>query len=98
MPDEPILTTIEARVPKERWDDLLRGYQALSSEDAPERLGGYLVQSAEDPEVWRGLSIWRSAAALQAYRARVAIPAGLKLFKDVAGETTLRRDVVRVQD
>jgi Antibiotic biosynthesis monooxygenase len=98
MADEPILTTIEARVPRERWDDLLRGYAALSGEDVPERLGGYLVQSAEDPEAWRGISLWRSAAALQAYRARVAVPAGLKLFRDVAGETTLRRDVVRARD
>lgn len=98
MPDEPLLTVIEARVPKERWDDLRRAYAEIGGENPPERLGGYLVQSAEDPEVWQGLSVWRSAAALQAYRARVAVPAGLAVFQKLATDVKLKRYGVRAQD
>jgi hypothetical protein len=93
-----LLTVIEARVPKERWDDLKRKYEELRGANPPERVGGYLAQSAEDPEIWHGISIWESAAALEAYRARIPVPAGFAVFKALASDVKLRRYSISAED
>jgi quinol monooxygenase YgiN len=98
VPDAKLLTVIEARVPKERWDELRAAYEALAGANPPERLGGYLAQSADDPEVWHGISVWRSAAALDAYRARVPVPAGLAVFRAVASDVKLKRYAISAED
>ncbi len=49
----------------------------------------FLVQSAADPELWRGISIWKSRAALDEYRLSVAVPGGVRFFRSVGAEPTL---------
>lgn len=49
----------------------------------------FLVQDTADPTLWRGISVWRSRAALDEYRRSVDTPGGVLLFRMAGAEPTL---------
>jgi quinol monooxygenase YgiN len=88
-PDKPVMTVLEARVAPEQWGTLQTLYQGAHLPS--QMLQAFLVQSADDPAQWRGVSIWRSRAALEEYRRSVETPGGVAMFRAAGAEPTLAR-------
>jgi catechol 2,3-dioxygenase-like lactoylglutathione lyase family enzyme len=85
----PVMTVLEARVSEQQWADLVQLYERGASRLPPQMLQTFLVQSDSDRELWRGISIWRSRAALEEYRRSVQTPGGIAMFRAVGAEPTL---------
>lgn len=84
------MTVLEARVLREQWGTLEQTYrERLAPAVPPQMVRSLLVQSANDPEVWQGLSFWRSREALEDYRRSVDTPGGVLLFRSVGAEPKL---------
>jgi quinol monooxygenase YgiN len=83
------MTVLEGRVPAERAAELNRLYAEASRSLPPQMLHTYLVQGTADPAVWRGISVWRSRAALEEYRRSVATPAGIQMFQSVGAQPSI---------
>ncbi len=88
------MTVLEARVPADQWSKLQQLFEAGSERLPPQMVRTLLVQSASDPQLWRGNSIWHSAEALQQYRASVETPEGVLFFRAVGTEPSLSRFAV----
>lgn len=87
--ESPIMTVLEGRVPADRVAELNRLYTEASRSLPSQMLQALLVQSTTDPEVWRGISVWRSRAALEEYRRSVATPAGIRMFQAVGAQPSV---------
>lgn len=81
--DNPVMSVLEAVVPADRWSELAALYRKAGERIPPQMLHAFLVQSATEPTRWRGISIWRSRAALEEYRRSVQTPAGIAMFQAV---------------
>ncbi len=84
-----VMTVLEARVAPDRWAELVRLYQGGSIRLPAQMLQTMLVQAQSDPQVWRGISVWRSRAALEEYRRSVQTPGGIAMFRAVGAEPAL---------
>jgi quinol monooxygenase YgiN len=86
--ENQVMTVLEAHVPTDKWQELMQTFRAASSpERLPEQmLSTMLVQSRSDPDLWQGISVWRSAEALKDYRASVSVPEGIQMFRSVGVE------------
>ena len=84
-----VMTVLEARVAKERWSDLRAAYARQTAERPPQMVATYLVQNASDPTLWRGISMWKSRAALEEMRRNTATPGGVLVFRAAGAEPTL---------
>lgn len=84
-----IMTVLEARVEPDRWVALREAYSAAGVNLPPQMVETFLVQSTDDPMIWRGVSIWRSREALEEYRRGVETPGGVLLFRAAGAEPTL---------
>ena len=82
------MTVLEARVLPDRAAELKRLYEGAGPLPS-QMLQAILVQSATDPLVWRGISIWRSRAALEEYRRSISTPTGIMMFRSVGAEPTI---------
>ncbi len=85
----PVMTVLEARVAPDRWADLVRLYQSGGTRLPPQMLQTALVQAESDRQLWRGISVWRSRAALEEYRRSVETPGGVAMFRAVGAEPVL---------
>ena len=85
----PIMTVLEAHVPPERWAELVAAYDRGAGQLPPQMLRTLLVQGEADRTLWRGISIWRSRAALEEYRRSVTTPGGIAMFRAVGAEPVL---------
>jgi quinol monooxygenase YgiN len=85
-----VMTMLEARVSPERWEALRASYaeRARPSEDAPV-VESFLVQSDDDPETWRIVTVWRDRESLDAMRASGETPTGVLIFRDADAEPRL---------
>jgi len=88
-PDKMIMTVLEAHVASEKWDALSRTFAEASKNLPSQMVQTFLVQSTDDPTLWRGISIWRSRQALSEYRRSVETPGGILMFRSVGAEPTL---------
>ena len=84
-----VMTVLEAHVAPERWEALQQAYASGGGKLPPQMLQTFLVQSAEDRTLWRGISVWRSREALDEYRRSVATPGGVLIFRSAGAEPTL---------
>jgi hypothetical protein len=82
------MTVLEARVSPERAPELKRIYETAGPLPS-QMLQATLVQSAADPMMWRGISIWRSREALEEYRRSVSTPTGIMMFRSAGAEPTV---------
>lgn len=84
-----VMTVLEARVARDRWDDL-RGAFAQGQSRLPRQMAhSYLMQSEADPELWRTVAVWESRTALDEYRRSVETPGGVLFFRAAGAEPTL---------
>lgn len=85
----PIMTVLEAHVPPERWSELVALYERGAAHLPSQMLRTMLVQGETDRTLWRGISIWRSRAALDEYRRSVTTPGGIAMFQAVGAQPVL---------
>ncbi len=88
-PESPVMTVLEGRVPADQVAELNRLYTEASRSLPAQMLQALLVQSTTDPAVWRGISVWRSRAALEEYRRSVSTPAGIRMFQAVGAQPSV---------
>jgi hypothetical protein len=84
-----VMTILEADVPEEMWGALREAYEAPTATLPSQMVQTFLLQSTDQPTLWRVASVWKSRAALQEYRASVETPGGVLLFRSVGLEPTL---------
>jgi len=83
------MVVLEGHVSPERWDVLREGFAQAAANPPPQMLHFYLVQSREEPTLWRSISVWRSRSALAEYRRETRIPMGMVLFRAAGAEFTV---------
>ncbi len=84
-----VMTVLEARVPADRWSAMEEGYARMAGNRPAQLEHGFVVQSVDDPTLWRVVGIWQSRAALEEYQRSVAAPGGVLLFRSVGVEPTM---------
>ncbi len=84
-----VITVLEAHVAPEQWDALKEAYQAGAANLPPQMVETFLLQSAKDPTLWQGVSVWKSRAALDEYRQSTQTPGGVLIFRAAGAEPTL---------
>lgn len=87
--DKPVMTVLEGRVAPDQWAKLQALYEGEAARLPAQMLQAFLVQNPGEPAVWRGISVWRSRAALEEYRRSVDTPGGVAMFRAVGAEPTL---------
>lgn len=83
-----VVTMLEARVDAERAQDLQQAFSGATG-DLPPSIVETLLLSAADTDVWRLVTVWRSSEDLDAYRASVETPEGVRMFRAAGAEPTL---------
>lgn len=84
-----VMTVLEAHVAEGRWADL-EGAVASRAGQRPAQLEiSYLVQSADDPTLWRLVGLWRSREELEQYRQSVEAVGGVQMFRSAGAEPTM---------
>ncbi len=77
-----VMTILEARVEEAQWPALKAAYQAaINGELEPGLVRTDLIQSKQEPALWRIQTVWRSQAALDAMRATGETPRGVLIFQ-----------------
>jgi hypothetical protein len=85
-----IITILEAKVNKQKWDILQNAYRAIKeNQSGPMPLQSFLLQMKEDPKLWRIISIWESIEVLQKMRSSGETPAGVLVFRQADADPTL---------
>jgi hypothetical protein len=84
-----IMTVLEGHVAPDQWATLAQIFTAAGDRLPPQMLQTVLVQGTSDPTLWRGISIWRSRAALDEYRRSVETPGGVLMFRAAGAEPSL---------
>jgi hypothetical protein len=82
------MTILEGRVAPDRSAELKRLFDTAGPLP-PQMLHAFLAQSTTDPQIWRGISLWRSREALEEYRRSVSTPKGIEMFRSVGAEPTI---------
>ena len=59
-----VVTTFEGHVAEARRDDLLHAFKGALATPEPGLVRTFLLQQRSDPTVWRVVTLWRDAAAL----------------------------------
>ncbi len=85
----PVMTVLEAHVQPERWAEFVQLYERGGTQLPPQMIRTFLAQDEADRTLWRGVSIWRSRAALDEYRRSVKTPGGVAMFRAVGAEPVL---------
>jgi heme-degrading monooxygenase HmoA len=85
-----VMTVLEARVAPGGWAALRRSYgqRARLSEEGP-IVESFLLQSDDDPDVWRIVTVWRDRESLEAMRGSGETPTGVRIFRDADAEPRL---------
>ncbi|WIG59021.1 MAG: hypothetical protein OJF49_001768 [Ktedonobacterales bacterium] len=84
-----VMTVLEAHVAHEQWPTLQSAFNQSSSRLPSQMVQTFLVQSADDPTLWRGISVWHSRDALDEYRRSVETPGGVLFFRGAGAEPSL---------
>jgi hypothetical protein len=84
-----VMTILEAHVHPEKWAVLEEAYSEGAAVLPPPIAQTFLVQSADDPTMWRITTLWRSREGLEEYRQSVETPAGVLMFRAAGGEPIL---------
>jgi quinol monooxygenase YgiN len=85
-----VMTILEAQVAPTRWDALRESYEARARLPESGAIAeSFLVQSDDDPNTWRIVTIWRDREALNAMRSSGETPTGVLIFRDADAEPRL---------
>lgn len=81
-----ILTILEGQVQRERAAELERSFHETESDLPSQIVESFLVRDAAQETHFKIITIWKSQAALEEYRASVDKPKGVEMF-EAAGTT-----------
>ncbi|MGH2504109.1 MAG: antibiotic biosynthesis monooxygenase [Ktedonobacterales bacterium] len=84
-----VMTVLEAHVAEERWEELEQVIASRAGQRPAPLETTYLVQSADDPTIWRLVGIWRSREELEQYRQSVEVIGGVQMLRSVGAEPTM---------
>jgi hypothetical protein len=84
-----LMTVLQANIEPENWAALKDAYKAGTRHLPEQMTESFLVQSNEDPTLWRGIAIWRSRAEFEEYQHTVDTPGGIWMFRAAGAEPTL---------
>lgn len=83
-----VVTMLEAAVDPERAQDLQRAFGDAAGA-LPRAIVETFLLHAVDSDVWRIVTVWRSGEELDAYRASVDTPEGVRMFRAAGAQPTL---------
>ncbi len=82
-----VMTVVEAHVEQTQWAALERAYREGTEQGLPPQMvQTFLVQSTDEPTLWRGLSGWRSREELLEMRRSTETPAAILMFRAAGAE------------
>lgn len=85
-----VVTMLEAEVDPAREADLVKAYRDTVGDDLPARLIETLLLHEAGSTIWRIVTVWRSRAELDEYRASGVTPAGVVIFRAAGAEPALK--------
>ena len=80
-----VVTTFEGRVAEARRDDLLHAFKGTLATPEPGLVRTFLLQQRSDRTVWRVVTLWRDAAALDSVLA-AGPPRGRAILRAAGSE------------
>lgn len=83
-----VVTMLEAAVDSENAQHLMQAFGGATAELPPFIVETFLLH-AVDSDVWRVVTVWRSSEDLDAYRASVETPEGVRMFRAAGAEPAL---------
>jgi hypothetical protein len=84
-----VMTILQGNIESENWLVLKDAYKAGTRHLPEQMIESFLVQSNEDPTLWREIAIWRSRAEFEEYRHTADTPGGIWMFRAAGVEPTL---------
>jgi hypothetical protein len=88
--DTQVITIVEGNVPEKAWQNLQSGYAAILGSVPRGILQSFIIQDRNDPTLWRLITIWKNLEMLKAMQQENAVPPGIKIFKEVGVEPTVK--------
>ena len=83
-----VLTMVEGQVSPDRASDLMAAFSE-GSDELPLAIVESFLLRAENTDIWRIVSVWRSREDLAEYRASVETPGAFMIFRSAGVEPTL---------
>jgi quinol monooxygenase YgiN len=77
------MTVLEAAVEEGKWDAVKSKYAELIKKIPEQMERTYLVQNAQNKNVWRVVSIWKNKKGLLEYMNSLPVSEGVALFKSL---------------
>jgi len=87
-----VMTIVEGRLADGKDAELKQAYASETGDPGHMPAGlveSALVQSLNDPSVWRILTVWESREALSEMRRTTAVPSAIMMFRSVGSEPTV---------
>ena len=85
-----VMTVLEAHVAPDKSAALQAAFESGRNRLPSQMVETFLVRDRGDTTLWRGISLWKSIAALDEYRASVETPGGVLMFRSVGAEPSLQ--------
>ena len=85
-----VITVLEARAAPEKSGSLRAAFERGCNRLPSQMVETFLALDRSDATLWRGISVWKSSAALDEYRGSVETPGGVLIFRSVGAEPSLR--------
>lgn len=83
-----VMTMLEAHVEPGKWATLEAKYREVVEKLDPRISQTYLVQSVQDPNLWRMMGVWASRESFEQMRA-AEVPPGIPIYRAAGAEPTL---------
>lgn len=84
-----VMTVLEARVESEDWDTLKTSFNTAITALDTGIIETFLVQTLNDANTWRIITVWESDEALDLMRASGETPRGVLIFQEANARPTL---------
>ncbi len=84
-----VMTVLEAHVAEQRWAALQQAFAGRADQRPAPLEASYMVQSVDDPTIWRLVGIWRSRDELEQYRQSTPTVGGVQMFQAAGAEPTM---------
>jgi len=84
-----MMTITEAHVQKEKWADLEKAFEELAKNAPAGVQEAFLVQSVDDPTLWRIIGHWRSRAEFEEMRRTTETPGAIRILLEVGAQPKL---------
>jgi hypothetical protein len=83
-----IITTLDATVSAEKWDELKSGFKKMVETIPAQIVQSLLIQNSHEQTSWKVITIWKGKDEFIEYRKSLQspVPEGVALFRSVGAE------------